>query len=1436
MKKNVRSLTLGFHGDDVLHLKIKFSLLGFETVFSTAINTINRLSRNFRLSRPDLFDAATAKAVRELQEKVGLPATGTVDEATAALIETLLEETDRYAVYGFVKGSDDPVDGVVAKAFDRDLKNEQELGKSVTRMGGFYVVPYERASFSRAEKLCADLVVRVHDANGGAPLTADEATHFNAGRVHRIDVALDAGQCDLPSEYERYLADLTPVLQKVALRKLTDENVTFLHHDTGIPVDRLNLLRLDDAFRYKSGLGPSVFYGLLRQGLPATRQRLLAERPSRLEGALKASMERNIIPRALAGKLDETLEILRKLATEAAFAKTSPDDRPGLGQVLLTGAVARDQAVRFVDFAPGYEGKAAEFWDAARIAANLDDKAVGAIRFTLVAGAYVSGHLKTLKILNRFARSRGWQNDPRKIAGLTRETWRRLTARTGHPAEFDTSADFADAIADRIESADPTAVVAARLAGDPDIAGRDVPVFLDANPEFDLLNTRVDDYLSNGARLDQLQDPEGMRKSLLTLQSVARIAPEHGRYEAMAGLIRNGYTSPGAIMRSGSAKFIETMTPHAGKTAVTDMLANARVRAEAAEVVVYHTRDYTGDGVRVLPGMAPDAEVDIPDWARLFGSLSGCACEHCRSLYSPAAYLVDLLQFLRDVPPGGDNALAVLRERRPDIEHIDLNCANATIALPYIDLVNEILEVEIAGAGSVDWRDYQTPKPNGETQAEIARRLRAEPQHELAAAYDPLIAAEYPWTLPFGADQERVWLFARHLGLDLSGIRALFGRDEGHLAKDALNLSQAEWDLMARPVEDVDLNGIWGTSNPEDLEQVPVFMRQSALSYDELRGLTESWFLSADGLVDVAIVPFDGSDADPCDLAAFRLEGLRDESGNLDRHVVDQLHRFLRLRAKLDWPVGELDGVLAALGRSQIDGETIKALARAKRLADDRGLATRRLVEATGPAFANLLGLAEAELAVYVALLGAGDVASLDAMQRLAMIEAWPDVPSSGFGLPELTYVLLGRDQVPPAFEPSDEGLTEFLRALHALVQDQVVAEGLSTAQVEELVVENVAAFQNLDREVCDRLIRPLHDAGTGAEIAAAAIAAESDSGDAAMVDLAYFVAIAAAGGAPDEVEPAAYDNAAGVLRRLDRPARLLRRHDIDRRELDVILSAGSDNGFLVLDPGAAGPPADRFAGWRALVGAKQVQAALPRGDHDLFDFIAMAADAGATDAQFFAALNAATGWSVDPATREVVRDAGGSEVDIPVVLAAAMGFDRAAFGLIESYDRLDRAVQALRRWRIAPETLIAWSDPSQPVSALADSLHNTARARHRDDEAWYDTLAPLMDFLRERKRDALLSFLISRDRLDGPAAVYERFLIDPEMSSCMLTSRIKQANASIQLFAQRIQMNLEGGLRPTAVSAEAWHAHWRQWEWRRNYRVWEANRKVFLYPESTLR
>ena len=50
-----------------------------------------------------------------------------------------------------------------------------------------------------------------------------------------------------------------------------------------------------------------------------------------------------------------------------------------------------------------------------------------------------------------------------------------------------------------------------------------------------------------------------------------------------------------------------------------------------------------------------------------------------------------------------------------------------------------------------------------------------------------------------------------------------------------------------------------------------------------------------------------------------------------------------------------------------------------------------------------------------------------------------------------------------------------------------------------------------------------------------------------------------------------------------------------------------------------------------------------------------------------------------------------------------------------------------------------------------------------------------------------------------------------------------------MQLFIQRCLLNLELKVHPSAIiNAE-------QWEWMKRYRVWEANRKIFLFPENWL-
>ena len=88
--------------------------------------------------------------------------------------------------------------------------------------------------------------------------------------------------------------------------------------------------------------------------------------------------------------------------------------------------------------------------------------------------------------------------------------------------------------------------------------------------------------------------------------------------------------------------------------------------------------------------------------ATLFGSVDYCSGSECTSVLSPAAYVCDLLLWLRNHPLTGPfpTALAALLDRRPDLGHLLLNCPNTDVPLPYIDLVNELLTFTSAAVAS----------------------------------------------------------------------------------------------------------------------------------------------------------------------------------------------------------------------------------------------------------------------------------------------------------------------------------------------------------------------------------------------------------------------------------------------------------------------------------------------------------------------------------------------------------------------------------------------------------------------------------------------------------------------------------------------------------------------------------------------------------------
>jgi len=284
-----------------------------------------------------------------------------------------------------------------------------------------------------------------------------------------------------------------------------------------------------------------------------------------------------------------------------------------------------------------------------------------------------------------------------------------------------------------------------------------------AHPRLSLKRTNIDQFVA----ANQLQISATALSDLKTVQRLHRLSPHYASVEALHAA---GYRSAQSVYFKGRAPFVTEMTPLLGSAPLAEA-AWVRAQAGYAGALATYTRfnlALNGPSFAAMASPVPAASslANLPDLSVLFGSLDACECSDCRSVLSPAAYLVDLLQFLERRVAGTGNARDVMLARRPDLQYIALDCANTDVTLPYIDVVNELLEAAIAPPA--------TPVTLIETTGTSAER-RALPQQVRAEAYALTKNTAFPLTLPFDLPFARTAAFLAALGCPLPQAMALCG-------------------------------------------------------------------------------------------------------------------------------------------------------------------------------------------------------------------------------------------------------------------------------------------------------------------------------------------------------------------------------------------------------------------------------------------------------------------------------------------------------------------------------------------------------------------------------------------------------------------------------------------------------------------------------------
>lgn len=684
-----------------------------------------------------------------------------------------------------------PADGVKLRLYRRDFGGKATLlDETTTLAGGQYAFTYDPGG--RA----ASLEVRaVKSATEEIPLSRplnDRSGESRAG----LNLVAPGNLRPLAAEYKRLSDDLTThvgSMAKLAEAKEDDGNqdLTILNGALGWDARLIALAAVTERLSADADvqLPKEAVYGLLRAGLPSDKLMLAQIDPEVAGRALKTVRDAGIVA------LDDSqiADFTRQFAAFAIRVRLNvraPGSSATYEQLLEGADVSPGASGKFAPVYLRHRGPPSQLWDEAR-KAGVDDADIrklqrqGKLAFLAGNSKDMTAHLMRKPIDDPaqlveqdLYKAVSWVREILDVAeipaarrnALTDADKARLerlipTAYGGGTIESRLDA-YAGDMARKVRLNSPTHTVA-RMVGQDEIhvpAGKDSTVKLlrsAAAQGFRLGQTPVSTFLSThkGVTGDLKPAERAVaEQQMRTLHRVYQVTPSN---ESMAVLMSLGITSAYDVMAYPEAEFralfeSKFLDLH-GHTPAEAEWELVRRRASGVASVTYNLFSIVRklDGEPQVAGLSAPKEVrdsvrnelisQFPTMKSLFGSMDFCECEHCRTVLSPAAYLVDLLQFLEpDVKTDG-NAITpyeALIARRPDLPHIPLTCENTHTALPYIDVVNEILEYYVANGKLEEAAARDT---GGATTAE----LLAEPQNVIREAYDKLRVARYPLSLPF---------------------------------------------------------------------------------------------------------------------------------------------------------------------------------------------------------------------------------------------------------------------------------------------------------------------------------------------------------------------------------------------------------------------------------------------------------------------------------------------------------------------------------------------------------------------------------------------------------------------------------------------------------------------------------------------------------------
>ena len=597
--------------------------------------------------RHALFGEGTRVVVVDLQRRLGLDPTGIVDENTAAAILQSLpgpRPASGFRVTGRVRyGDGRPFTAGLVRAFDRDLRAEQRLNDVDATLDaeGRYEIAYSPTQFCRAEKDGADLVVRAYSRGSSEPV-AVSPVFFNADPDRVVDLVVDPAVYPGPSEFEQIRLQLVPLLGKLPVSDLRDDDIAFLSGETGLAATRLGFFVAAHRLSDEMTVPAEVFYGLFRQNMPTSLPELLMQSPEAQRRAVVRSAEAHVIPAMFGRDADVFVGRLKELIVREALEQDGGNGNgaASVADLLRLALEPPELQARFLSEYVNHAGPIADFWRRLAETPDLKDR-IPDLQLTVQLGALTGNHPPLVRELQRRLQNNGdavasvgWFD---RFASLLRRTERgsersrlvalaalaedgwleiltadrddgRIGAPPGVPGkdQAEQERNYAKALARMVEDTLPTAFVTERLRAD-DVPGRDhLLTFLTTNPEFNVRTTRLEPYLADHPdAFGGIADVAAARAHIKAFQRVYKLAP---RYEHASLLLKAGLDSAHRITRMGRNAFRRHYArPLGGNAHADSVYGNASTARETALTIAVEHAPLVGRiGLNCTAGRAGD--------------------------------------------------------------------------------------------------------------------------------------------------------------------------------------------------------------------------------------------------------------------------------------------------------------------------------------------------------------------------------------------------------------------------------------------------------------------------------------------------------------------------------------------------------------------------------------------------------------------------------------------------------------------------------------------------------------------------------------------------------------------------------------------------------------------------------------------------------------